>query len=169
MKTLIAKVVNTMPLLEERENGTYYTGPLGAGINLAHEDRIIETTEQEDGTWLIEFLDGADPTAAEWGRGESREEALRYALGAMFGPIDSEYDEARLQEALDERRKQVSFTLTMTWSHDGTSDSMSWYGVEARGVAHLLGPTTTTDEMGRILDGEAIRIGDTTWTAEVES
>lgn len=83
---------------------TYYTGPLTPAMTLAEAERFILQTRTEDGRFHIEFLDAPeDKVGAEWGTGETFEEAMRYALGAMFGPVDEEYDEAYLQRSLDAR------------------------------------------------------------------
>lgn len=85
-------------LIVEAANGdSYFTGNLKQGIALAARDRWISST-YNDGVWRVELCDDPERTdAAEWGSSiTSEEEAMRYALGAMFGPDDAEYDNERL-------------------------------------------------------------------------
>lgn len=88
-----------MLLVVDPETGdTFYTGPLEAGIRLAQKYRIV-SVEQVDGGVLVGLGDSF-PSDAEWGCGPTEEIAWRFALGAMFGPIDSEYDEDSLREEI---------------------------------------------------------------------
>lgn len=93
--------------------GLYYVGELDPAKRLVAQDRIVFTgTQLQPGGvyhW-VHLNDSEDPDdTAEWGRGETAEEAWRYALGAAFGPVDDEYDEARLREAL--RLQEVAASL----------------------------------------------------------
>lgn len=90
-------------LVKDEESGdTYFTGSLGAGLWLADQDRYIGVEERE-GFWRVGFYDDAEMNSeAEWGSAASLEAAYRFALGALFGPADDEYDESRLRQALAE-------------------------------------------------------------------
>lgn len=91
-------------LIEHPETGDcYYTGDLTAGRLLAENDgRIVKMGRHPSGVYWVHLNDSPDPdSTAEWGHGASLEEAFRYALGAMFGPIDSEYSEDHLRWVLD--------------------------------------------------------------------
>ncbi len=81
---------------------TLYVGDLKAGQRVALRDRYCKVTHN-DGVWRVELCDDADcEDVAEWGSSvTSEEEAWRYALGALFGPVDAEYDEDRLRAWLD--------------------------------------------------------------------
>lgn len=95
------------PILTSNINGcVLYNGPLDLGIKLAERSRtmrrgIVYAPEARNVKTLYEvrLLDDGG-TTAEWGRGSSRDIATRYALGALFGPLDSEYDEDALRAAL---------------------------------------------------------------------
>lgn len=103
-------------LLETRDEGTFYTGPLEAGKALASQDRTpaegwVTVQGQRryrvllgelDRSASADLFDWAD--IAEWGQGETPEEAWRYALGAMFGPADADYDDQHLQRALQRHK-----------------------------------------------------------------
>ena len=87
-------------LLVERNGDVYYTGPLDAGMRLALRDRWARMV-RKDGKWMVRLCDDEQGLLeAEWGNAENPDDAWRFALGAMFGPIDSEYDEARLRAEL---------------------------------------------------------------------
>lgn len=90
-------------LLEERENGTYYLGDLpSAKAYLCDWYSDVREGLREDGSYVVgEYLEG-DDEPHQWGVSASgdREEAWRYFAGADFGPLDSEYDEDSLREAL---------------------------------------------------------------------
>lgn len=89
-------------LLTERDGDTYYTGPLDFGKWFAEypEGRYPSVTgpiEERDGAFLVELCDDEERNdVAEYGSGATEEEAWRFALGAMFGPIDDGYDEDSL-------------------------------------------------------------------------
>lgn len=97
-------------LIVEREGDSYFTGNLEQGIALAKRDRypVLRTTE---GLWQVYLLDRPHSESeaeaalsknmwpedtAEWGCAPTEEDAWRFALGAMFGPFDSEYNEPQL-------------------------------------------------------------------------
>lgn len=87
-------------LLAENENGEwFYTGDLSAAKTLAALDREPVVKVHPDNHWTVDLCDGIDEVA-EFGAGRTEEEAWRYALGAYFGPADSEYDEYHLMRAL---------------------------------------------------------------------
>ena len=75
-----------------------------------------------------------------------REEAWRYALGAMFGPIDAEYDEGALHEALDRGiinvKPEFEYLMTAvlhTWSGSSREDfDLPGTGEYLRGQVELL-------------------------------
>lgn len=94
------------PLLEEDSNGDVrYVGPLHLGKRAALLDRFPLVTHHETHV-RVELHDDAEHTsAAEWGAGPTEEEAWRYALGAAFGPMDAEYDEAGLYTLLGSLRE----------------------------------------------------------------
>jgi len=95
-------------LLTERNGMTYFVGDLELGKRAAHKDRHV--IERLDGqAAVVELCDNGhlpEPTVAEFGRSVAGdfEMAWRYALGAYFGPIDSEYDEGMLRQLLDAQR-----------------------------------------------------------------
>lgn len=98
--------MSAVPLLIVGPNGqdTYYTGDLTAGQSAANADGrhhfVTEPVKLGD-TWSVVLSDSDDvDDAAEWGAGDTLEQAWRYALGAMFGPVDDEYDEAALLAVL---------------------------------------------------------------------
>jgi hypothetical protein len=81
---------------------TYYLGDLKAGQRVALRDRYVHFQDHAQGGYTVELCDDPDgKEVAEWGSGRTLEEAWRYALGAMFGPVDAEYDEAHLRTLLD--------------------------------------------------------------------
>lgn len=86
------------PLTTGEGGDTYFQGDLEAGKRLAAQDRFPSVTYVEEReAWLVELCDDPDySSVAEWGGGKTLEEAWRYALGAMFGPEDGEYDERHL-------------------------------------------------------------------------
>lgn len=94
-------------MLEERPEGTYYTGPLNAGIAVAHRERYSAEGLTRPGVYRVNLSDSPAIDAlderdlAEWGSGPDRETAWRYALGALFGPIDDEYDADHLRRLID--------------------------------------------------------------------
>jgi hypothetical protein len=95
-------------LIEHPETGdTYFIGDLDEGQALARVDRVVFTGEvialNGKPAFFVHLNDSEDPDdTAEWGNGATQEEAWRYALGALFGPMDSEYDEDSLRTALSE-------------------------------------------------------------------
>lgn len=96
-------------LLEHPETGDcYYTGPLAPAVAVMKRERIIRLLPYASGKFQVVFvdftLDGSRPDtwerAAEFGTGDTPEVAMRYALGAAFGPIDSEYDPTWLYDLI---------------------------------------------------------------------
>jgi hypothetical protein len=96
-------------LILTRKGDPFYAGPLGEALTVALSDRRMHVTYQRDPErqpFFVELSDctaethitgvGPCPEAAEWGAGPNLETALRFALGAHFGPLDAEYmgDEA---------------------------------------------------------------------------
>lgn len=94
---------------------TEYIGDLEAGKRVAWRERSHYLDADEvGGNYVLYLCDGEDENegctatsveeaeyhAREVGRGPSEEDAWRYALGAMFGPIDSDYDEQHLRTLL---------------------------------------------------------------------
>lgn len=97
-----------MNLLTETTPGdTYYNGPLDPAVAMATDERILTCGRTPSGTWWAHLHDLPPYYAmCEWGTDADPEKALRYALGALFGPIDEEYDEADLRRALDVHAKK---------------------------------------------------------------
>lgn len=107
-----AFLADTEPLLVEDEHGTKYVGPFEPAQALVAEDfyvsldtvegKYVATVMPElpewngNSGWAARCFDNAEA----WGRGDSKEEAWRYAFGALFGPIDAGYDEVALRAAL---------------------------------------------------------------------
>lgn len=89
-------------LVEDPETGdVLYAGDLAAGIWLAEQDRHPRISEPSPGVWRVELCDDKRRReVAEWGQAASLDGAWRFALGAMMGPVDAEYDERALREAL---------------------------------------------------------------------
>lgn len=100
-------------LLTINDNGdTFYVGPIAEALTLLREeDTSVRTVQRTDGTWLAVSSWSADLTlsddpdelfglADEWGSGATEDEALRYMLGANFGPLDESYDDSALREGL---------------------------------------------------------------------
>lgn len=87
--------VLTVDSFETRHGDLYYTGPLEPAQAFVKRDQGTSETQLENGLWEVLVGYSADPVtwdnAAEWGRGETLEEAWRFALGAVFGPIDEEF------------------------------------------------------------------------------
>lgn len=92
-------------LFTDKGDGWLYTGPLGEALTFAMTDRRLHITHRRgaQAPWLAELCDcepethvvgavGYCPFGAEFGAGPNLETALRYVLGAYFGPIDSEYE-----------------------------------------------------------------------------
>lgn len=91
-------------LMEHPDTGdTYFLGDLLTGQVLAERNgRYVKGGQRPDGVYYVHLNDTPDPdSTAEWGAGATLEVAMRYALGAMFGPIDSEYSEDHLRWVLD--------------------------------------------------------------------
>jgi hypothetical protein len=87
----------TADQLEERPNlGTFYTGPLEpAKDHLARNDYASAVSER-DGVHTVLVGYTSDTVTwdncAEFGNGQTPEEAWRFALGAAYGPVDSEFE-----------------------------------------------------------------------------
>jgi|ERR671927_986986 hypothetical protein len=78
---------------EERKGGLYYIGPLEPAIKFVQQDHgTLE--ESENGRTYVNY-DHTPPKGwddcAEFGVGETPEEAWRYIMGAVFGPLDEEF------------------------------------------------------------------------------
>lgn len=102
-----------MTLLTDTPVGTLYTGDLDQAKALARLDRFVREGQGADTptSYVVALCDAdepadtpllSEPSLAEFGVSSTGdpEEAWRYALGAMFGPADEEYDEAALRTAL---------------------------------------------------------------------
>lgn len=100
------RVIFGAPLLIVKNGDVFYTGPLRAGERVAETDFEFAITEPESGLWRVEasFIGSTLPGYDVWGSAATAEEAMRYALGAIFGPMDDEYDEARLRALIEEVR-----------------------------------------------------------------
>lgn len=74
------------------EDAWSYTGPLEEGRALAERDRFVTVSKTADGKATIVLLgdreDPSDEDHAEWGMHADEEQAWRYAIGALFGPLD---------------------------------------------------------------------------------
>lgn len=98
----------TKPLLEERDNGTYYLGPLEPAKILVQEGygEVREQTLDNGAVRVGEFLpNDTDTEPHQWGisiEGDW-EVAWRFYIGQDFGPIDEEYDEDRIIALLEAR------------------------------------------------------------------
>lgn len=94
------------PLLEERENGTYYLGPLEPAKVLVRESyhEVREETLPNGAVRVGEFMLNDDEPHA-WGVSMEGdwEVAWRYFIGTDFGPVDEEYDEDHIIRLLEER------------------------------------------------------------------
>lgn len=79
--------------LESRDEGTYYIGPLEVAKQMAATDREVHVIHTPTHYRVNLFDDPNDPegSLAEFGSGITVEVAWRWALGAYFGPLDSEY------------------------------------------------------------------------------
>jgi hypothetical protein len=96
--------MNGFGLLIERESGdAYYVGPLRQAQALARRERHVTVVPPDDKApvWRVKFFDDESRIGeAEWGNGKTEAEAWRFALGALFGPLDSEFDGPALAGAL---------------------------------------------------------------------
>lgn len=87
-------------ILSERDNGTYYTGPLDPAIK-AMRDEYGEhiTVERGANGWKVtEHRGSTHDNPNQWGVGVTEEEAWRYLIGADFGPLDSTYEDEGYEE-----------------------------------------------------------------------
>ncbi len=99
-------VVNT--LIEERPEGDYFTGNIEAAKRLLLDEygdsiTVRHYTSRKTGQTYVEVTEhrgGSAESPNQWGNARDEDTAWRYLAGADFGPVDSEYDEARLIEAL---------------------------------------------------------------------
>lgn len=78
----------------------YFAGDLDAALALMDDRVVIEEVGATGQHYIMLCDDDTRESCAEWGAGKTREEAMRYALGAYFGPMDEEYDESRLAASL---------------------------------------------------------------------
>lgn len=97
--------MNAVPLLlnDPATGEPKFIGDLDAGKKVACAERHVEergpdTTIRVFQVWL--YSDPWDDTPSEVGIGPTLDQAWRVALGALFGPIDSEYDEDHLRAVL---------------------------------------------------------------------
>ncbi|QFG12145.1 Hypothetical Protein OBI_RACECAR_305 [Arthrobacter phage Racecar] len=88
----------TIKDLEERLDGTYYTGPLEeAKAFIRKECFVTEATYVREGKDKVAVLLGLNGDFVTWdncndyGVGDTSEEAWRYALGGEFGPANDEF------------------------------------------------------------------------------
>lgn len=90
--------------LVETPGGTLYIGPLSPAKRFARSERRVKVTVNRGHTVrTVEFHDHPDePSVAEFGRAPDQHMAWRYALGALFGPLDDQYEEDRLAALLKE-------------------------------------------------------------------
>ena len=88
----------TIKDLDERQDGTYYTGPLEVAKQFILEYSNVSVFFQP-GKHVTVYInqDGADGEVPNWnncnefGNGKDEEDAWRWALGAAFGPADDEF------------------------------------------------------------------------------
>jgi hypothetical protein len=90
----------TIKDLEERDNGTYYLGPLEPAKEFMREIQgVTESSYRErfndKRSYLVCFTMDEEPATLDncndYGRGETLEDAWRYALGGEFGPANDEF------------------------------------------------------------------------------
>jgi hypothetical protein len=89
----------TIKDLQERPEGTYYTGPLEEAKDFVRQFcSVTEQSYTRDGKpHYTVLLCLTDDGAATWnncndfGNGATSDEAWRYALGGEFGPADDEF------------------------------------------------------------------------------
>lgn len=90
-------MVHTVTESDFEERGDlYYTGPLEEAKAFIQWDTWTnERKIEEPPCWEVTIAYGSEEQApdecADWGRGPDLETAWRYALGAAFGPLDSEF------------------------------------------------------------------------------
>ena len=83
-------------ILTERDNGTYYTGPLEPAKRAMLDEYgdSLTVERRSDGSWIAaEHRGGEHSNPNAWGVGQSEEEAWRYLIGTDFGPLDETYDD----------------------------------------------------------------------------
>lgn len=105
-------------LLPAGEDRLAYMGPLGPAYRLASRDRTIWHHRREDGKYVVLFCDegnDVEGAVAESGVASTLTTALRYALGAMFGPLDETYDEQTLMFALENSEESEQVSSTRQW------------------------------------------------------
>lgn len=79
---------------------TFFTGSLDEALRLVKQDRHVVLIPRK-GFFTVELRDEEpEDAAAEWGSAATPEQALRFALGAYFGPDDEHYNADYLAEAL---------------------------------------------------------------------
>ena len=88
-------------MLEYREEteSTYYTGPMEAGLRIATDSNYGKPPWLED-TGNSEILCVTD--SHHYGYADTLEDAYRYYLGAVFGPMDEHYDEEYLTRLVND-------------------------------------------------------------------
>ena len=93
-------------LVTDDSGDTFYTGDLDAAKRLVAEERDVNQRVHANNHWTVDLIekgaayDEGEADVAEYGKGRTEEQAWRYALGAYFGPVDSEYDEMHVMRAL---------------------------------------------------------------------
>lgn len=97
--------MNAVPLLlnDVATGDTLFIGDLSAAKKVARSERYVRELSPVRAplNWRVEFHDYPDrDSCVEWGEAPTLDKAWRFALGAMFGPIDSEYDEDHLRAVL---------------------------------------------------------------------
>lgn len=75
----------------KRKGDLFYVGiDTDRLLRVVSEDRIIKT-DRQPGEYMVSFCEKyGDPSVAEWGSGTTEDDAIRWALGAYFGPFDEE-------------------------------------------------------------------------------
>ena len=86
----------------EHNDSDYYTGPLPPALDLIESEGWSVVTFTDEPIVRAEIRTEPDDPGSTmtFGAGRSENEALRYALGAEFGPLDEMYDEPALRKAL---------------------------------------------------------------------
>lgn len=111
------QIIRHTALLEERPDGTYYLGPIEPGIRAVLNDMTLTMRcnyNAELGTFLYRVetlfpshdLQTEAVNIASYGVAPTLDEAIRYCLGAEFGPMDADYNEEHLRAALEKEVAQ---------------------------------------------------------------
>lgn len=110
------RLIAGCPLLDDRAEGVYYLGPIAPAVRVVEDDGETIVLSGHVTKPMVTFCTpshvtletGEEVRMLNWntfGGGASINEALRFALGSHFGPIDEEYDEDRLRRVLLEREQ----------------------------------------------------------------